>query len=88
MQQNTEGTFKFYGYTEPNNVSSGGDISLFAGGESGTISLRAASAVNINSDLNVSGSIISKQSVSAVENVTAGMKLSSNLVLVVSEVKT
>jgi hypothetical protein len=60
-------------------VTSGGDISLFAGGELGTISLRAASAVNINSDLNVSGSIISKQSVSAVENVTAGMKLSSNL---------
>lgn len=60
-------------------VSSDSDISLFAGGESGTISLRAASAVNINSDLNVSGSIISKQSVSAVENVTAGMKLSSNL---------
>jgi hypothetical protein len=60
-------------------ITSGGDISLFAGGESGTISLRAASAVNINSDLNVSGSIISKQSVSAVENVTAGMKLSSNL---------
>jgi hypothetical protein len=60
-------------------ITSGGDISLFAGGELGTVSIRAASAVNINSDLNVSGSIISKQSVSAVENVTAGMKLSSNL---------
>lgn len=65
--------------TQKVTVTSGGDISLFAGGDAGTISLRAASAVNINSDLNVSGSIISKQSVSAVQNVTAGMKLSSNL---------
>lgn len=60
-------------------ITSGGDISLFAGSADGTVSIRAASAVNINSDLNVSGSIISKQSISAVENVTAGMKLSSNL---------
>jgi hypothetical protein len=60
-------------------IFSGGDISLFAGAETGAINLRAAEAVNIHSDLNVSGSIISRQSISAVENVTAGMKLSSNL---------
>jgi hypothetical protein len=60
-------------------IFSGGDISLFAGAGAGAITLRAAEAVNIDSDLNVSGSIISKQSISAVQNVTAGMKLSSNL---------
>lgn len=60
-------------------VFSDGDISLFAGAGTGAINLRAAEAVNINSDLNVSGSIISRQSISAVQNVTAGMKLSSNL---------
>jgi hypothetical protein len=60
-------------------IFSGGDISLFAGAGTGAINLRAAEAVNIHSDLNVSGSIISRQSISAVENVTAGMKLSSNL---------
>jgi hypothetical protein len=60
-------------------VTSGGDISLFAGAEAGTVTIRAAESVTINSDLNVSGSIISNQSVSAVQNVTAGMKLSSNL---------
>lgn len=60
-------------------IFSGGDISLFAGAGTGAITLRAAEAVNIDSDLNVSGSIISKQSISAVQNVTAGMKLSSNL---------
>jgi hypothetical protein len=59
-------------------IFSGGDISLFAGAGTGSINLRAAEAVNINSDLNVSGSIISKQSISAVQNVTAGFKLSSN----------
>jgi len=65
--------------TDKVEITSGGDISLFAGAATGSITLRAAEAVNIQSDLNVSGSIISKQSVSAVENVTAGMKLSSNL---------
>jgi len=60
-------------------ITSGGDISLFAGAEAGTVSIRAAESVTINSDLNVSGSIISNQSISAVQNVTAGMKLSSNL---------
>lgn len=60
-------------------IFSGGDISLFAGAGTGSINLRAAESVNINSDLNVSGTIISKQSISAVYNVTAGMKLSSNL---------
>jgi hypothetical protein len=65
--------------TDKVEITSGGDISLFAGAATGAITLRAAEAVNIQSDLNVSGSITSKQSVSAVENVTAGMKLSSNL---------
>lgn len=60
-------------------ITSGGDISLFAGAGVGTVSIRAAESVTINSDLNVSGSIISNQSISAVQNVTAGMKLSSNL---------
>jgi len=60
-------------------VTSGGDISLFAGAETGTVAIRAAQSVTINSDLNVSGSIISNQSISAVQNVTAGMKLGSNL---------
>lgn len=60
-------------------IFSGGDISLFAGAGTGSINLQAADSVNINSDLNVSGSIVSKQSISAVQNVTAGMKLSSNL---------
>lgn len=58
-------------------IFSGGDISLFAGAGTGAITLSAAEAVNINSDLNVSGSIISKQSVSAVGNITAGKKLGS-----------
>lgn len=65
--------------SEKIDVFSDGDISLFAGAGTGAINLRAAEAVNINSDLNVSGSIISRQSISAVQNVTAGMKLSSNL---------
>ena len=65
--------------TDKVEITSGGDISLFAGTATGVITLRAAEAVNIQSDLNVSGSIISKQSVSAVENVTAGMRLGSNL---------
>ena len=58
-------------------VTSGGDISLFAGAESGTVTIRAAESVTINSDLNVSGSIISNQSISAVQNVSAGLKLGS-----------
>lgn len=60
-------------------VTSGADINLFAGGATGAVTIRAAEAVNINSDLNVSGSIISKQSMSAVQNVSAGMKLGSTL---------
>lgn len=60
-------------------VRSGGDIDLFAGAATGEVNIYSAVGVNINSDLNVSGSISSKQSVSAVQNVTAGMKLFSNL---------
>lgn len=58
-------------------VNSGSDISLFAGGATGAVSIRAAEAVNIHSDLNVSGSINSNQSISALQNVSAGMKLGS-----------
>lgn len=60
-------------------INSGGDISLFAGADVGTVTIRAAESVTINSDLNVTGSIISNQSISAVGNITAGMKLGSNL---------
>jgi len=60
-------------------VRSGGDIDLFAGAATGEVNIYSAVGVNINSDLNVSGSISSKQSISAVQNVTAGMKLFSQL---------
>jgi len=60
-------------------VVSAEDINLFAGGATGAVNIEAAEAVNINSDLNVSGTILSRQSVSAVQNVTAGFKLASNL---------
>lgn len=60
-------------------VRSGGDIDLFAGAATGEVNIYSAIGVNINSDLNVSGSISSKQSISAVQNVTAGMKLFSQL---------
>jgi hypothetical protein len=76
--QQVNGTSKINS-SEKVEIFSGGDISLFAGAGTGAINLRAAEAVNIHSDLNVSGSIISRQSISAVENVTAGIKLSSNL---------
>jgi len=58
---------------------SSGDVDISALGSTGAITLKASSAVNIQSDLNVSGTINSKQSISAVQNVTAGMKLGSVL---------
>jgi hypothetical protein len=58
-------------------VLSSEDINLFAGGATGAVNIRASEIVNIHSDLNVSGSITSKQSISAVQNVTAGMWLHS-----------
>lgn len=58
---------------------SSGDVDISALGTSGAITLKASSAVNIQSDLNVSGTINSKQSISAIQNVTAGMKLGSVL---------
>ena len=60
-------------------VFSGGDINLNALSTGGTINMKASDAVNIHSDLNVSGSINSKKSVTAVQNVSAGMKLGSLL---------
>jgi len=60
-------------------VVSAEDIVLFAGGATGTVTIEAAESVDINSDLNVSGSVIARQSISAIQNVTAGMKLASNL---------
>lgn len=60
-------------------VRSGGNIDLFAGAADGEVNIYSAIGVNINSDLNVSGTISSKQSISAIQNVTAGMKLFSQL---------
>ena len=60
-------------------VRSGGNIDLFAGAADGEVNIYSAVGVNINSDLNVSGTITTKQSVSAIQNVTAGMKLFSQL---------
>jgi len=60
-------------------ISTDGDIDLFAGGATSTINLKATEAVNIHSDVNVSGSLSSKQSISAVGNVSAGMRLGSLL---------
>jgi hypothetical protein len=58
-------------------ISTDGDIDLFAGGSTSTINLTATEAVNIHSDVNVSGSLNSRQSISAVQNVSAGLKLGS-----------
>lgn len=58
-------------------INSGGDINLYAGGAEGAVTIRAADVVNIHSDLNVSGSITTAQSVSAAKNITAGMKVGS-----------
>jgi len=60
-------------------IRSGGDIDLFAGAATGEVNIYSAVGVNINSDLNVSGTITSKQSISAIQNVTAGMKMFSQL---------
>lgn len=60
-------------------VFSAGDVDINAMGTDSSITLKATDAVNIQSDLNVSGTINSKQSISAVQNVTAGMKLGSVL---------
>lgn len=60
-------------------VRSGGDIDLFAGAATGEVNIYSAVGVNINSDLNVSGTITSQQSISAIQNVTAGFKLFSQL---------
>ena len=60
-------------------VKAGGDIDIHAGGATGEINMYSAVGVNINSDLNVSGTITSRQSVTAIQNVTAGMKLFSSL---------
>jgi hypothetical protein len=60
-------------------VRCGGDINLFAGAIDGGVNIYSPVAVNINSDLNVAGTITAKQSISSVQNVTAGMKLFSNL---------
>jgi hypothetical protein len=56
-----------------------GDIDLNALGSTSSINLRASDSVNIHSDVNVFGSLIGRQSISAVENVTAGLQLSSFL---------
>lgn len=58
-------------------ISTDGDIDLFAGGPTSSINLTATESVNIHSDVNVSGSLSSRQSITAVQNVAAGMKLSS-----------
>ena len=65
--------------TDKVEVFSNGDINLNALGSTSSINLRASDSVNIHSDVNVFGSLISRQSISAVENVTAGMKLASLL---------
>ena len=56
-----------------------GNVNLNALGSTSTVNLRATDSVNIHSDVNVFGSLICRQSISAVENVTAGMKLASLL---------
>lgn len=60
-------------------IQSEGDIDIIAGSATGEITLTAAGGVNINGDLNVGGMITAKQSISSAQNVTAGMKLFSQL---------
>lgn len=56
-------------------IHSDGDMDINA---SGTVTMGATS-VNINSDVNVRGTISSTQSISAVKNVTAGMQSYANM---------
>lgn len=63
--------------TDSVEVFSGGDINLNALATGGTINMRATDGVNIQSDLNVSGSINARKSVTAVQNISAGMRLGS-----------
>ena len=60
-------------------VRSEGDIDINAGSATGEITLTAAGGVSINGDLNVGGIIAGKQSITSAQNVTAGLKLFSNL---------
>ena len=65
--------------TDKVEIFSKGDINLNALGSTSSINFRASDSVNIHSDVNVFGSLICRQSISSVENVTAGMKLASLL---------
>jgi hypothetical protein len=60
-------------------IYSESSINLFAGGVLGAVNINAADGVYINSDLYVSGAINCNQSIAAVQNISAGMRLGSVL---------